>query len=70
MIILRVACDNFYMFKNFEVDFTYERKSNHYLSENDRLFTRLKNKGQEKSHNYGSKCFRQNNFREVALPDS
>ena len=39
MIILRVACDNFYMFKNFEVDFTYERKSNHYLSENDRLFT-------------------------------
>ena len=38
MIILRVACDNFYMFKNFEVDFTYERKSNHYLSENDRLF--------------------------------
>ena len=38
MIILRVACDNFYMFKNFEVDFTYKRKSNHYLSENDRLF--------------------------------
>ena len=38
MIILRVACDNFYMFKNFEVDFTYERKNNHYLSENDRLF--------------------------------
>ncbi len=38
MIILRVACDNFYMFKNFEVDFTYERKSNHYISENDRLF--------------------------------
>lgn len=38
MIILRVACDNFYMFKNFEVDFTYERRSNHYLSENDRLF--------------------------------
>lgn len=39
MIILRVACDNLYMFKNFAVDFTYERKSNHYLSENDRLFT-------------------------------
>ena len=39
MIILRVACDNSYMFKDFEVDFTYERKSNHYLSENDRLFT-------------------------------
>ncbi len=38
MIILRVACDNFYMFKNFEVDFTYERKNNHYLSENDKLF--------------------------------
>ena len=38
MIILRVACDNLYMFKNFAVDFTYERKSNHYLSENDRLF--------------------------------
>ena len=38
MIILRVAYDNFYMFKNFEVDFTYERKSNRYLSENDRLF--------------------------------
>ena len=39
MIILRVVCDNFYMFKNFEVDSTYERKSNHYLSENDSLFT-------------------------------
>ena len=38
MIILRVACDNFYMFKNFEVDFTYDNKSNHYFSENDRLF--------------------------------
>ena len=34
MIILRVACDNLYMFKDFEVDFTYERKSNHYIGGN------------------------------------
>ncbi len=38
MIILRVACNNLFMFKNFEVDFTYDRKSNHFLSENDKLF--------------------------------
>lgn len=38
MIILRVACDNLYMFKNFEVDFTYKRKNNHYITENDVLF--------------------------------
>ena len=38
MIILRVACDNLYMFKNFEVDFVYERRNNHWLSEKDKLF--------------------------------
>ena len=47
MIILRVACDNFYIFKNFEVDFTYEHKSNHYLSENDILFAGSKIKGRK-----------------------
>ena len=67
MIILRSACDNFYMFKNFEVDFTYERKSNHYQWQ---TVHRLKNKGQEKSHSYGSKCFGQNDFRQITLSDS
>ena len=38
MIILRIACDNLYMFKNFEVDFTYNRQINHALTKNDRLF--------------------------------
>lgn len=38
MVILRVACDNFYMFKNFELDLTYSRKVNHPLSKDDELF--------------------------------
>lgn len=38
MVILRVACDNFYMFKNFELDLTYNRKVNHPLSKDDELF--------------------------------
>lgn len=38
MVILRVACDNLYMFKDFELDFTYERKINHPLAEGDTLF--------------------------------
>jgi ABC-type oligopeptide transport system ATPase subunit len=38
MVILRVACDNLYMFKNFELDLTYERKINHPLAINDVLF--------------------------------
>lgn len=38
MVILRVACDNFYMFKNFELDLTYSRKINHPLSKDDELF--------------------------------
>lgn len=38
MIIMRVACDNLYMFKNFEIDFTYDRKINHPLAKDDELF--------------------------------
>lgn len=38
MVILRVACDNLYMFKNFELDFTYSRKVHHPLSQDDELF--------------------------------
>ena len=38
MVILRVACDNLYMFKNFELDLAYERKVNHPLATNDVLF--------------------------------
>lgn len=38
MVILRVACDNLYMFKNFELDFTYDRKINHPLANGDVLF--------------------------------
>ena len=38
MIILRIACDNIYMFKNFELDFTYERRINHPLAKDDELF--------------------------------
>ena len=38
MVILRVACDNFYMFKNFELDLTYSRKVNHPLSKDNELF--------------------------------
>lgn len=42
MIILRIACDNLYMFKDFKVDFTYDRKINHPLSKNDMLFKNSK----------------------------
>lgn len=38
MIILRVACDNLYMFKNFELDLTYNRQINHPLAKFDKLF--------------------------------
>lgn len=38
MVILRVACDNLYMFKNFELDLTYDRKIIHPLAEDDALF--------------------------------
>lgn len=38
MVILRVACDNLYMFKNFEVDFTYERKIQNIFTQNDNVF--------------------------------
>ena len=39
MIILRIACDNLYMFKNFDLDFTYNRSIEHYLAYNDTLFS-------------------------------
>lgn len=38
MLFLSVACDNLFMFKNFYLDFTYERKLNHFLAENDVIF--------------------------------
>lgn len=38
MILLKVKCDNIYMFKDFEIDFTYERKIKHPLSQDDALF--------------------------------
>ena len=38
MIILSVYCDNLYMFRDFKVDFTYNKKIKHPLAENDALF--------------------------------
>lgn len=38
MIILRVACDNLYMFKDFELDLTYDHKIKHPLAKDDILF--------------------------------
>lgn len=38
MVILSIKCDNMYMFKDLELDFTYGRKLKHYLTENDALF--------------------------------
>ena len=42
MIILKVSCDNLYMFKKFEVDLTYNRQVSHPLSASDRLFQNSK----------------------------
>ena len=38
LVILKESCDNFYMFKDFELDFTYDRKISHRLAANDELF--------------------------------
>lgn len=38
MIITSIKCDNMYMFKDFVVDFTYRRRSSHFISSNDTLF--------------------------------
>lgn len=38
MIFLSLACDNIFMFKDFYIDFTYDRKINHFLSEHDAIF--------------------------------
>lgn len=38
MLILRLACDNMYMFRNFSLDLTYQRKIHHPLAEHDTLF--------------------------------
>lgn len=38
MVILQIACDNIYMFKNFKLDLTYNRRINHPLAQNDLLF--------------------------------
>ena len=39
MIILRIACDNIYMFHKFNLDLTYSRRINHPLAQNDFLFS-------------------------------
>ena len=38
MIISRIACDNFYMFKDFTLDLTYEKAIKHSLADGDILF--------------------------------
>lgn len=38
MVILKIACDNMYMFKDFSIDFTYKRQVKHSLSASDALF--------------------------------
>lgn len=38
MIITSIKSDNIYMFKDFDVDFTYVRRSSHFISSNDTLF--------------------------------
>lgn len=38
MILLSMECDNFYMFRNFRLDFTYARKVNYDISRFDSLF--------------------------------
>ena len=38
MLILSLKCTNLFMFDNFNIDFTYEKKLNHFLSRDDALF--------------------------------
>lgn len=38
MNILSLQCHNVFMFRNFHIDFTYPRKTNYAVSNNDRLF--------------------------------
>ena len=38
MLFLSIACDNIFMFKDFFLDFTYERKVSHYLAADDAIF--------------------------------
>ena len=38
MLFLYIACDNIFMFKDFFLDFTYERKISHYLATDDTIF--------------------------------
>ncbi|WP_196600494.1 AAA family ATPase [Pectinatus frisingensis] len=42
MKILGISCDNFYMFKDFNLDFTYKKKVTHPLSKYDVLFQKSK----------------------------
>ena len=42
MIVLSIGCDNLYMFKDFFLDFTYERKLTHPLAEEDTPFPEAK----------------------------
>jgi ABC-type oligopeptide transport system ATPase subunit len=38
MLILSIYCDNLYMFNDFKIDFTYNKKINHPLAQKDVLF--------------------------------
>ena len=38
MVFLSIYADNVYMFRDFCLDFTVQRRSSHFLSQNDALF--------------------------------
>lgn len=42
MVILSLKCTNLFMFNDFNIDFTYEKKINHFLATNDILFPESK----------------------------
>ena len=42
MIITKISCNNMYMFDNFSLDLTYNRKLKHYLTDRDMLFPNSK----------------------------
>lgn len=42
MLILSLECTNLFMFNKFKIDFTYEKKLNHFLSANDAIFPNSK----------------------------
>lgn len=38
MTITKISCNNMYIFDNFSLDLTYNRKLKHYLTDRDMLF--------------------------------